>query len=293
MFGFFPIASVADPTLLLEPDPSRAGSDGAVSAVAGDVIGSVFEWEPVKSKRFALFCAESRFTDDTVLTCAVGDALLHGRGLAEALQDWFAAYPNAGYGQGFHQWASQKRTRPYGSAGNGSAMRVSACGWLGEDLDAVRALATASALPTHDHPDGVTAACAVAEAVFLARTGATREEIGRHVTSVHGYDLSRPIGSFRQGYSFEVLAARSVPQAIRCFLEATDWEDAVRNAVSLGGDSDTQAAIAGAIAEAYFGDVPEPVATDVRARLDDRIRGTLDSFRLRVRGRAPLGVHRG
>jgi len=252
-----------------------------LGAIAGDVVGSVYEGAPVKTKRFPLLSARSTFTDDSVLTVAVADALLAHGDYAAAFQRWFRAYPDRGFGASFAAWAASAAAGPYGSWGNGSAMRVSPVAWARDTLDAVLAEARASAVVTHDHPEGVRGAEATAAAVFLARTGADKPAIRAGIESRFGYDLGRRLDEVRPGYGFDVSCQGSVPESLIAFLEASDWEDAVRNAISLGGDADTMACIAGAVAEAFFGGVPGALAGEVRARLAPPLLATVDAFRAR------------
>ncbi|MHB1557077.1 MAG: ADP-ribosylglycohydrolase family protein, partial [Isosphaeraceae bacterium] len=242
-----------------------------LGAIAGDIIGSRFEHAAFKSTQFSLFHPRCRFTDDTVLTVALADSLLHGIPYVELLKSYYRAYPHAGYGGNFHQWARSDRAEPYNSWGNGSAMRVSPVGFAFNTLDEVLDQARRSAEVTHDHPEGIKGAQAIASSVFLARTGRTKEQIKDHVETAFGYDVSTPLDEIRPRYCFEVSCRASVPQAIRSFLESRDFEDAVRLAVSLGGDSDTLACMAGGIAQAFYGEVPERIRQGVYERLDDRL----------------------
>lgn len=250
-----------------------------LGAIAGDMIGSTFEAFNHKSKDFTLFRWGSRFTDDTVLTVAVADALLHRRDYGECYRQYFRRYPLAGFGKSFTLWAAVPGSRPYNSWGNGAAMRVSPVGWVHNHLDEVLAEAQRSAEVTHNHPEGIRGAQATAAAVFLARQGATKAEIKTCVETRFGYDLSRTLDQIRPYYRFDVSCQGSVPQAIMAFLESMDFEDAIRNAVSLGGDSDTLACIAGGIAEAYYGGVPESIADHVWRRLDAPLQAMVTTFR--------------
>lgn len=251
-----------------------------LGAIAGDVIGSVHEGEGTKTKQFPLFTEWSKPTDDTVLTVAVAEGLLTGRGYVELLHEYFADYPLAGYGGTFIRWAGTKQTEPYNSWGNGSAMRVSPVAYAFDTLPEVLAEAERSAAVTHNHPEGIRGAKAVAGAVFLARTGKSKDDIRAFVTGGEiGYTLPASLDELRPVYTFDVSCQGSVPEAIQAFLEATDFEDAVRNAISLGGDADTQACIAGAIAEPFFGGVPPHIAGPVWESLDDRLTGFTQSFR--------------
>ncbi|MGC1954622.1 MAG: ADP-ribosylglycohydrolase family protein [Gammaproteobacteria bacterium] len=239
-----------------------------IGAIAGDVIGSVYEGKSLKTKDFPLFSQQSRFTDDTVLTVAVAEALLRGADYAAAFKRYFRAYPDRGFGGFFVRWASSDQVAPYGSFGNGAAMRVGPTGWARDTWSEVLAEARRSAQVTHDHPEGIRGAQATAAAVFMARTDASKHHI-RHAIQAHfGYDLERALDDIRDEYRFDVSCQGSVPEAIISFLESSDYEDAVRNAVSLGGDSDTMACIAGGIAEAFYGGVPQWIVEQVRARLD-------------------------
>jgi len=260
-----------------------------LGAIAGDVIGSPYEWRASHSTAFPLFAPESRFTDDTVLTVATAQAILTRTSYADAYHSFGNRYPNAGYGGAFQAWLRQRGRKPYGSWGNGSAMRVSPVGLAGDSFDEVLAEAERSAAVTHDHPDGIRGAKAVAGAVFLARTGATKDTIRERIIEVTGYDLSRTVAEIRPTYSFDVSCQGSVPEAITAFLEADDVEQAIRNAISLGGDSDTQGAIAGGMAEAFWGGVPAPIAEEVRRRLPAELLDVIDAFEERY----PVGPGRG
>ena len=252
-----------------------------LGAIAGDVIGSVYEHAPVKHKDFRLLHHECTFTDDTVLTVAVADALLTGASFADALQRWARRFPNRGYGIRFARWFMAAEPEPYNSFGNGAAMRVSPVGWWYGDADTVLAEARRTAVCSHDHPEGIRGAQAVALAVYLARQGWSQAAIQERVTAVSGYDLATPLAAIRPDYGFEVSCQGSVPQALRAFLEAEDSEDAIRNAISLGGDADTQAAIAGSVAEAAWGLSPA-LETAVRERLPDVMLAVIDRFRTAV-----------
>lgn len=241
-------------------------------AIAGDLIGSPYEHRRIRTTDFPLFSEESRYTDDTVLTVATADALLSGGDYAELYRSYGRAYPYAGYGGRFFEWIHAPDPEPYGSWGNGAAMRVSPVGWTMDSVDEVLREAERSAVVSHDHPEGIRGAQAVALAVFLARGGVSRERIRSDVEARLGYDLSRSVEEIREGYGFDVSAKGSVPEAISCFLESSDFESAVRLAVSLGGDSDTQASIAGAIADAFYGGVPREIAEEAERRLPGPLR---------------------
>ena len=249
-----------------------------LGAIAGDVIGSRFEHDGIKNKEFELFNGQSAFTDDTVHTVALADSILNNVPYHEKLREYYHYYPDVGYGGRFLSWAQSSNAVPYGSYGNGSAMRVSPVGWLYDTLDDVRSEALKSAVVTHNHPEGVRGAQAVATAVFLARYNFSKIKIRDSIENIFNYDLSASIHEIRPGYKYDVSCQGSVPQAIMAFLESADYEDAVRNAVSLGGDSDTQACIAGGIAEAYFGSVPDHIATQTLTYLDERLSSVLKLF---------------
>ena len=243
---------------------------GIIGAIAGDIIGSVYEFDPIKTKDFNLFSKRSQFTDDTVLTLAIAKWLCEDRDstrvLINNLQDLGNVYPVA-YGASFTAWLRQDSPKPYDSWANGSAMRVSPVAWVGDSLEEVQRLARMSAIVSHDHPEGIKGALSTADAIYLARIGASKDEIRDHIEIRYGYDLSRSLDEIRPTYTFDVSCKGSVPEAIICFLEANDFEDAVRNAVSLGGDADTQAAIAGSIASAYW-EVPKSISLKSIHRLD-------------------------
>src|SRR5271166_1877058 len=249
-----------------------------LGAIAGDISGSVYEALPIKTTDFPLFHPRCRFTDDTVLTVALADCLMHGAPFVGLLKQYYRAYPHAGYGGSFHQWAQSEDSRPYNSWGNGSAMRVSPVGFACATLDDVLSQAQRSAEVTHDHPEGIKGAQAVASAIFLARTGQSKEQIKNYVETAFDYHLDKPLDEIRQTYEFQVSCQESVPQAIRAFLESDDFEDALRKAISLGGDSDTIACMAGGIAQAYYRGVPETISCRVYEILDDHLGGMTRKF---------------
>jgi ADP-ribosylglycohydrolase len=249
-----------------------------LGAIAGDVIGSVYEFSPMKREDFPLFHLESRFTDDTVMTVAVARAILEDGEYGAWMRCLGRRYPRAGYGGSFMRWLRSDDPRPYGSWGNGSAMRVSPVGLAFDSQERVLAEAFRSAMVSHNHPEGIKGAQAVALAVFLGKSGAGKETIRRELESRFGYDLGRSLAEIRPGYCFDVSCQGSVPEAVIAFLESRDYEDAVRKAVSLGGDSDTQACIAGAIAAAHYGAVPEAIASRVRSLLPEDFLDVIDRF---------------
>jgi ADP-ribosylglycohydrolase len=252
-----------------------------LGAIAGDIIGSAYERGTVRTTDFELFPPAARFTDDSVLTVATADALLNGVEYARAYQTWAQRYPQAGYGGWFVRWMFHPEPEPYGSFGNGSAMRVSPVGWLRDTEAEVLAEATRSAAVTHDHPEGIKGAQAVALAVFVARTTRDLSAVKTAVERRCGYDLSRPWAQVHAEAKWDVTCQVSVPEAIHACLAATGFEDTVRKAVSLGGDADTQAAMAGSIAEALWG-VPAELAGEVRRRLPPEMTAVLGTFEGRI-----------
>jgi len=252
-----------------------------LGAIAGDIVGSVYEGWNIKTTEFPLFSGNSRFTDDTVLTVAIADSILSGAGYSDKLKEYYRRYPRAGYGGSFHLWAQSESTEPYNSWGNGSAMRVSPVGYACDDLESVLREAKRSAAVTHNHPEGIKGAQATAAAVFLARWGEDRESIRTYIEDTFGYDLRESIAEIRKCYTFDVSCQGSVPQAITAFLESEGFEDALRKAVSIGGDSDTIACIAGGIAAAYYGGVPHDITERVFTLLDDRLADVTRAFHAR------------
>ena len=249
-----------------------------IGAIAGDIAGSSYEFKGTKQADFPLFPAESRFTDDSVLTLATAFSLMTDGDYAVNYRIFGRLYPFAGYGERFNNWLVSDNPQPYDSWGNGSAMRVSPVGFFLNDEKEILAEAERSAAVTHNHPEGIKGAQAVALGIFLARGGADAETIRAELSGRFGYDLDRTTKEIRPGYSFDVSCQGSVPEAIICFLEAADWEESVRLAVSLGGDSDTQACIAGGLAEAAFGPPADVVVTKVRSILSDHLLDVLDDF---------------
>jgi len=252
-----------------------------VGAIAGDIIGSVYERLRIKTKEFPLFSEAGRFTDDSVLTLAVALAILEGRSYLETIREVGRRYPSAGYGGTFFEWLFSDDPRPYNSWGNGSAMRVSPVGFAFDTIEDVLDQAARSASVSHDHPEGVKGAQATALAVFLARTGADKQSIRREIAGRVGYDMARTDVRIRPSYRFDDSCQGTVPEAIIAFLDSVSYEDAVRNAVSLGGDSDTLACIAGGIAEAYYGSVTPAVVEEVRSRLPEDLWSIVERFRRR------------
>jgi len=247
-------------------------------AIAGDVIGSAYEWNPVKTTDFQLFTDKSYFTDDTVLTVATAAALTSDMGYAQAYRYFALTNPGAGYGGMFERWVISNNQEPYNSYGNGSAMRVAPIAWAFESIEKVLSEAKKSATTTHSHPEGIKGAQATAAAIFMARHGISKEAIKNYVTAHFGYDLDRKLDDIRPDYRFDVTCQGSVPESIIAFLEGTSWEDTVRLAVSLGGDADTQAAIAGSIAEAFYGSVPQEIMNKVTPLLTKDLQEIMDRF---------------
>jgi len=252
-----------------------------LGAIAGDIIGSAYEWHHIKSCDFELFTPESRFTDDTVLTVAVADCILHGKDYAAAFKEWGRRYPYAGYGAMFLEWLGIESLAPYNSFGNGSAMRVSPVGFAFSSLDRVVQEAEKSTVVTHNHPEGIKGAQAVAAAIFLGRSGKSKGYIREYIVDTFGYNLHQTLDKIRPRYCFDETCQGSVPQAIIAFLESNDYEDAVRKAVSLGGDSDTLACMTGGIAQAYYKEIPEYIIEKLRKSLDDDMLTIVDEFNAR------------
>lgn len=248
-----------------------------IGAVIGDIVGSVYEWNNIKTKEFPLFQDKCFFTDDTVMTIAVAEGLMNGGekdDFIDAMKKYGRMYPNAGYGRRFGSWLLTDSREPYHSWGNGSAMRTAAVGWWFNSLEETQAMAALAAGVTHDHPEGIKGAVGAAAAIFLARTGHSGAEIREYVERKFGYDLSQTLDEIRPGYRFSERCQDTVPQAMIAFLESTDFEDAIRNAISLGGDSDTLAAITGGIAEAAYG-VPREFKDKAWEYLDEPLREVL------------------
>jgi len=255
-------------------------------AILGDIIGSPYEFDMGnKMKTFPLFSEESCFTDDTVMTVAVAEAFLDApedasiirKRLVDAMQKWGRRYRHAGYGTRFCSWLESRHPQPYNSWGNGSAMRVSPVAWLYPDLETVRQMARLSAEVTHNHPEGIKGAEATAAAIFLARTGSTKEQIRAYTEIEFGYRLTRSCDEIRPNYRHVESCQETVPEAITAFLEGDSFEDVIRTAVSLGGDCDTLTCIAGSIAEAFYG-VPEELKGECRKRLAEPLLAVLQRF---------------
>ena len=249
-----------------------------IGAISGDIIGSVYEFHSTKSLDFDLFLPSSTFTDDTVMTVAVADCILHGLDYADTLKDYGRRYPNRGYGGMFRKWLGSPNSKPYNRIGNGSAMRVSSVGFAFSTLEEVLKEAKRTAEITHNHPEGIKGAQSVAAAIFLARQGQNKQEIKRYITDKFGYNLDQTLDEIRPHYTLDETCQGSVPQSIIAFLESTSYEDAVRKAVSLGGDADTMACITGGIAQAFYREIPDLIIREARKRLDARLRAIVDEF---------------
>ncbi len=274
-----------------------------LGAIIGDIVGSVYEWDNIKTKDFPLFRDDCFFTDDTVITCAVAEAVMNGGqkdDFIDAMKKYGRMYPDAGYGLRFADWINSEDREPYNSFGNGSAMRVSPCAWVmncgfcartGMWPSNGRARARLSAEVTHNHPEGIKGAMATADAIFICRylfggycgdneepidndPAECKNRVKRHIEAEYGYDLSQTLDQIRPSYSYDVTCQGTVPQAIIAFLESTDFEDAIRNAISLGGDSDTLTAITGSIAEAAYG-IPDWIKDKARSYLDEPLKDVL------------------
>lgn len=256
-------------------------------AISGDMIGAPYEFDRGdKTKKFPLFSRGSEFTDDSVMTVAVAEALMDTIGhsddeiriaLVRSMKKWGRKYPYAGYGNMFSRWLQNENPKPYGSYGNGSAMRVSSAGWLYDTLEETRHIAALTAEVTHNHPEGIKGAEAAVSAIFLARTGHSKEEIKDYIVREFGYDLSRTCDEIRPTYYHVETCQQTVPEAVTAFLEGTDFEDVIRTAVSLGGDCDTLTCIAGGMAEAFYG-MPDSIKEEVRKRLPADMLMVCDRF---------------
>ncbi len=264
-------------------------------AITGDMIGAPYEFDrSPKVKEFPLFSRDSEFTDDSVMTVAVAEALMDTIGkddetvkaaLVDSMQKWGHRYPYAGYGGMFAQWLRTKNPQPYGSYGNGSAMRVSSAGWLYDTLEETRHAASLTAEVTHNHPEGIKGAEATAAAIFLARNGKSKDEIKAYIIREFGYDLSRTCDEIRPTYFHVETCPKTVPEAITAFLEGTDYEDVIRTAVSLGGDCDTLTCIASGMAEAFYG-MPDFIKEECRRRLPDDMKAVCERFEQRLASQA-------
>lgn len=262
-------------------------------AITGDIIGSQFEFDRGnKSREFELFGKNCEYTDDTVMTVAVAEALLDaGKDADEktvkeklicSLKKWGKKYPYAGYGNRFKAWVLSAKSEPYGSYGNGSGMRVSPVGWLYDSMERTREVARWTAEITHNHPEGIKGAESAAAAIFMARHHAAFEEISNYIEDEFGYDLSRTLDEIRPDYCHVEDCMKTMPEAFTCFLEAGSYEECIRNVMYIGGDTDTLGAIAGAIAEAYWG-IPEDLIRKAKEYLPDDIKAVVERFEKTVK----------
>lgn len=255
-----------------------------IGTIIGDIVGSRFEWNNIKSKDFDLFTVGCFFTDDSVMTIAVADALIRAKGNLEILSKYAVEsmqligrpFPDCGYGGSFYHWMYSDNPKPYGSYGNGAAMRVSACGFVAKSLEEAKALSKAVTEVTHNHPEGIKGAEATVVAIYLARSGYSIEEIQQHISTKY-YPMDFTLDEIRDTYEFNETCQNTVPQALKAFFESLDFEDAVRNAISIGGDSDTLAAITGGIAEAYYG-VPQDIKDKALKYLDEDLLQIVNHF---------------
>ena len=251
-----------------------------LGAIIGDIIGSRFETHNIKSKKFVLFIPKiSRITDDSVLTTAVADSILNNIHISDSLKKWSEKFPKVGYGYAFRAWIKQDKKTPYYSFGNGSAMRVSSVGWLANSEEEVKELSKKVTEITHDHPEGLKGAEVTAMCVYYARIGKDKKFIKKYVEQYYNLNLSYE--NLVRNYKFDVSCQGSVPQAIFCFLISNDFEDCIRNSISIGGDSDTIAAISGAIAEAYYG-IPNSIKSEAQKYIPNDIKKVIKKFNKRV-----------
>ncbi len=249
-----------------------------IGAIAGDVIGSVFEFHNIKTTEFKLFTKKTTFTDDSVLTIAVADAILNGKDYAGNIHAFGRKYPRRGYGGNFLKWLMSNNPQPYNSFGNGSGMRVSPVGFAFPSLEKVLEEAKKTAEVTHNHPEGIKGAQAIASAIYLAKTGVPKNEIKDYITITFDYNLDFTLNEIRPTYRFSEICQDSVPQAIVAFLESSDYESCIRLAISIGGDSDTIACMAGGIAAAYYKFIPAYILKETLKRLPDEFIEIIDKF---------------
>lgn len=249
-----------------------------LGAIVGDIVGSIYEFENIKSTKFTLFGKSCFFTDDTVLTVALAESLLTSKSYDVLLKEYYYRYPECGFGGQFIKWAKSDSNDPYNSWGNGSAMRISPVGWFFNTLEEVLTKAEEYTALTHNHPEGIKGAQVTAAAIFLARTGRSKDEIRDYISNTFSYDLSSTCDEIRPNYRFDVSCQGTLPPALIAFLESTDFENAIRLAVSLGGDTDTLACITGSIAEAFYGGVPVKIANKALSYLDAPLTAITNEF---------------
>lgn len=261
-----------------EKENMKLNSKTLVGSVIGDIIGSVYEFNNVRTTNFPLFSESCKFTDDTVLIIAVADCILNKKDFAKTFLEYGRKYPGRGYGSFFRRWLNEGSLRPYGSYGNGSAMRVIPVGFAYNDIQTVLEVAKQSAEVTHNHPEGIKGAQAIASAIFLARSGKSKQEIRNYIIQTFEYDLNFTLNEIRPYYEFDETCQGSVPQAIVAFLESTNFENAIRLAISIGGDSDTIACITGGIAAAYFKNIPQEMIDFVESKLPDEFIEIMNKF---------------
>lgn len=250
-----------------------------LGAIIGDIVGSRFEFNNIKTAEFEFIHEKCEFTDDTVLTCALAESILDDIPYEVLLERYAKKYPHAGYGGNFVNWVHATRKLPYNSWGNGSAMRVSPVGWAYDDEATVLEKARESAEVTHNHPHGIRGAQSTALAILLARKGTSKKDIKAFIEDIFEYDMDEPLDSIRKWYKFDVSCQGTVPPAIRAFLESEDFEDSIRLAVSIGGDSDTLAAITGSISEAFYREIPKGIQAQALNLLDSDLLDVLKRFR--------------
>ena len=249
-----------------------------IGAIIGDIAGSIYEWNPIKTKDFPLLPEQCFFTDDTVLTVAIAESIVSNTSYLQSVRKIGARYPNLGYGGSFRKWLYSPVTEPYNSWGNGSAMRVSPVGFAFDTTDDVLREAKNTSIITHDHPEGIKGAQATALAVFLARTGHSKDDIREQIQNKFKYNLNRTVDDIRPDYRFDVSCQGTVPEALIAFLDSISYEDAIRNAISLGGDADTLACIAGGIAEAFYGDIPQELIVKAKNTLTPDLLIIVETF---------------
>ncbi len=249
-----------------------------IGAIAGDIIGSIYERHNINRTDFPLFDPMCRFTDDTVLTVATAYSILNREDYSADYKKFFSYYPEAGYGPLFRKWAARKDSTPYNSCGNGSAMRVSPVGFAFDTLEEVLLEAEKSAAVSHNHPEGIKGAQATASAVFLARTGKSKKDIRDYIQKTFDYDLNRTFEELRKHYTYSATCQGTVPESIIVFLDSENYEDAIRKAIAIGGDSDTIACITGGIAQAFYKDIPEQIKKKVLEILDTRLAEIIRKF---------------